>query len=229
MKISVIVPVYNEIKFIEEIIKRIKNTGLAEEIIVVDDCSNDGTKEILKELSLKYGFTVYYQKEHRGKGAAIRTGFKHTTGDIIIIQDADLEYDPKEYGELIKPIQEGLADVVYGSRMMGGKTQRVYMFWHKVGNKFLTFLTNILYNTTVSDMETGYKVFHKDVIKNLNLKSDGFSIEPEITAKIFKNNKYRVYEVPSSYHGRTYKEGKKITWRQGFSAIAALIWYRFFD
>lgn len=229
MKISVVVPVYNEIKFIEEIIKKIKETGIASEIIVVDDLSTDGTREILKELSLKYAINAVYQKEHKGKGAAIRAGFKMATGDIIITQDADLEYDPGEYGELIRPIKDGLADVVYGSRMLGGKTQRVYMFWHKIGNNFLTFLTNILYNTTLSDMETGYKIFRKEVIKSLNLKSNGFSIEPEITAKICKSNKYRVYEVPTSYYGRTYKEGKKITWRQGFSAIFTLVWYRFFD
>ena len=229
MKVSVIVPVFNEIKSIEEIIKRIKNTAIADEIIIIDDFSLDGTKELLKELSSKYEIKVFYLKKHRGKGAALREGIKQATGDIIINQDADLEYDPNEYSQLIKPIKDGHADVVYGSRLIGGKPQRMYLFWHKVGNEFLSFLTGILYNTTLSDMETGYKLFRKEVIKNLKLRSEGFSIEPEITAKILKKNKYRVYEVPVSYYGRTYKEGKKITWRQGFSAIFTLIWYRFFD
>lgn len=227
MKLSVIIPAYNEVKTIKEIIQKVRDTNLVNEIIVIDDCSIDGTREVLKNEKDK--IKVYFQENKQGKGAAIRRGLQYATGDIIIFQDADLEYDPKEYNELIKPIQDGCADIVYGSRMMGGRPQRVYMFWHKVGNKLISFLANLLYNTTLSDLETGYKVFHREVIKSLNLKSNGFSIEPEITAKIFKNNKYRVYEVPVSYYGRTYKEGKKITWRQGFSAIFTLLWYRFFD
>lgn len=229
MLISVVIPVYNEKATIMKIIHMVKDTNLVGEIIVVDDCSIDGTREILGKESPKEGIKTFYHEKNKGKGAAIRTGFKHVTGDIVIIQDADLEYDPKEYIELIKPIQDGFADVVYGSRMLRGKPQRVHMFWHKVGNEILTLLANFLYNTTLTDMETGYKVFHKDVIKKLNLKSNGFSIESEITAKVFKCNKYRVYEVPVSYYGRTYQEGKKITWRQGVSAIVALFWYRIFD
>ena len=225
MKTSVIIPVYNEAKTIEEIVKRVKDTNIVDEIIIIDDCSSDGTREILKNME---GVKTYFQERNRGKGAAVRMGFKNASGDIIIIQDADLEYDPREYKSLLEPIQNGMADVVYGSRLSGGRTQRVYMFWHKLGNNFLTFLTNLLYNTTLSDMETGYKVFKSEAINNLKLNSNGFSIEPEITAKVFKK-KLRVFEVPISYYGRDYSEGKKITWRQGFSAIFALFWYRFFD
>jgi len=225
MKTSVIIPVYNEAKTIEEIVKRVKDTNIVDEIIIIDDCSSDGTREILKNME---GVKTYFQERNRGKGAAVRMGFKNASGDIIIIQDADLEYDPREYKSLLEPIQNGMADVVYGSRMGGGKPQRVYLFWHKLGNNFLTFLTNLLYNTTLSDMETGYKVFKSEAINNLKLNSNGFSIEPEITAKVFKK-KLRVFEVPISYYGRDYSEGKKITWRQGFSAIFALFWYRFFD
>ncbi len=228
MKISVIIPVYNEQKTINEIIKKVRNTNIVDEIIVIDDASSDGTKQILEEEHKVGSIKVYYHKQNKGKGASIRTGLKYATGDIIIFQDADLEYDPVEYAELIKPIRNGFADVVYGSRMLGGKPQRVYMFWHKVGNRFLTHLANFLYNTTLSDMETGYKIFKKTIIKDIKLNCNGFSIEPEITAKILKR-KVVLYEVPVSYYGRNYTEGKKITWRQGFSAILTLLWYRFFD
>jgi len=228
MKISIVIPVFNEEKTIKTILEKVNSTGLADEIIIVDDGSTDGTKKILENYRSN-NTRIYYSRRNQGKGAAIRTAFKYVTGDIIIIQDADLEYDPNEYQELIKPIKDGYADVVYGSRLMGGKPQRAYLFWHKLGNTLLTYLTNILYNTTLSDTETCYKVFRKEVIKDLKLKSNGFSIEPEITAKILKRNKYRIYVVPVSYYGRTYQEGKKITWRQGFSAIFILIWYRFFD
>ena len=229
MDISVIIPVYNEEKTVSEIIKRVSDTKMVQQIIVIDDCSTDGTREILEMEKSKNSIEVYHHEKNKGKGAAVRTGLRHAKEDIIIIQDADLEYNPQDYGLLIEPIVNGLADVVYGSRMTGAKPQRVYMFWHKVGNKCLTFLTNILYNTTLTDMETCYKVFKRDIIKNMRLNSNGFSIEPEITAKIFKRKKLRVYEVPISYYGRNYEEGKKITWRQGFSAIFTLIWYRFFD
>lgn len=227
MKISVVIPVYNEIRTINEIIRKVKDVEIEKEIVVVDDFSTDGTRRLLEQRQDKEVVVLFHNK-NRGKGAALRTGFKHATGDIIIIQDADLEYDPGDYKSLLEPIQNGMADVVYGSRLSGGKIQRVYMFWHKLGNNFLTFLTNVLYNTTLSDMETGYKVFKSEVIKNMKLNSNGFSIEPEITAKIFKK-KLRVYEVPISYYGRTYGEGKKVTWRQGFSAIFTLLRYRFLN
>ena len=227
MKLSVVVPVYNEKRTLEEILKRVKAVDIEKEIIVVDDGSTDGTREILKNIQ-EDGISIYYHDKNKGKGAALKTGFKHVSGDIVIIQDADLEYDPIEYPALIEPIKKGLADVVYGSRLSGGQPQRVYMFWHKLGNTFLTLLTNFLYNATLTDMETGYKVFKSGITKNLSIKSRGFSVEPEMTAKIFKR-KYRVYEVPISYYGRTYEEGKKITWRQGFSAIWTLLWYRIFD
>ena len=227
MKLSVLVPVYNEKGTIEQILKRIKSVDIDKEIIVVDDGSTDGTKEVLSALK-EPGIKVIFHQKNLGKGAALRTAIKEASGDIVIFQDADLEYDPNDYASLIKPITEGMADVVYGSRMLGGKLQRVYMFWHKLGNNFLTFLVNLLYNTTLTDMETGYKVFKREVIKGLNLKSNDFAIEPEITAKIFKK-KYRVYETSISYYGRNYEEGKKISWRDGFPAIWTILKYRFVD
>ena len=227
MKISVVIPVYNEIGTIEEIIRRVMQVKLEKEIIIVDDGSTDGTKAKLEKLERKEIKVLYHQK-NKGKGAALKTGFKNCQGEIIITQDADLEYDPQEYHSLIDPVLRGAADVVYGSRLSGGRPQRVYLFWHKLGNSVLTILTNILYNNTLSDMETGYKVFRRNVLDSFIIRSNGFSIEPEITAKIFKRN-WRVYEIPISYYGRTYKQGKKITWRQGFSAIITLFWYRIFD
>jgi glycosyltransferase involved in cell wall biosynthesis len=228
MKISVVMPVYNEINYIREIIQRVEAVAQDKEIIIVDDGSTDGTRQALCALSDPQIRVIFHEK-NQGKGAALRSGIKQAQGDIIITQDADLEYDPAEYDELIRPIANGNADIVYGSRLTGGKPQRVYMFWHKVGNGFLTLITNILYNTTLSDMETGYKVFRKEVIRDLRLRCNGFSIEAEITAKVCKDSKHRIYEVPISYYGRSYSEGKKITWRQGFSAILALVWFRFFD
>jgi glycosyltransferase involved in cell wall biosynthesis len=227
MKISVVMPVFNEARTIKEIIKRVKDQPVEKEIIIVDDSSTDGTSEILRSLNDAQN-RVYFHDKNKGKGAALRTGFQHTKGDIVITQDADLEYDPAEYGALVEPIKNGVADVVYGSRLWGGKPQRVHMFWHKAGNRLITFIANVLFNNTLTDIETGYKVFRKGVVESLKLKSKDFSIEPEITAKIFKKN-YRVYELPISYYGRTYKEGKKITWRHGFGAIWALIKYRFVD
>jgi glycosyltransferase involved in cell wall biosynthesis len=231
MKISIIIPVYNEIVTITQLINNVRNIpiGAEKEIIVVDDGSNDETPRALNLINNDGTIRIFRHEKNRGKGAALRTALRYVTGDIVIIQDADLEYDPHEYNNLLDPIINHGADVVYGSRLSGGRTSRVYMFWHKLGNIFLTFLANLLYNTTLSDIETGYKLFRTEIIRSLNLKSNSFSIEAEITAKIFRNNKYRVYEVPISYYGRTYKEGKKITWRQGFSAIFALFWYRFFD
>ena len=164
-----------------------------------------------------------------GKGAALRTGFQHVSGDVVAIQDADLEYDPNEFREMVKPIEEGLADVVYGSRLSGGRPQRVHLFWHRVGNDLLTFLTNLLYNSTLTDMETCYKMFKRVVIESIRIRSNGFSVEPELTAKILKNRSLRVYEMPISYYGRTYAEGKKISWRHGLSALTTLVKYRFVD
>lgn len=226
MKLSIIIPVYNEVSTIKKVIDSVNDTNFDKEIIVVDDGSTDGTREALEKFNNR--FKIIYHKKNMGKGAAIRSALEHITGDVVLFQDADLEYDPSEYIFLIEPIQKGFADVVYGSRLSGGRPQRMYMFWHKLGNAFLTFLTNILYNTTLSDMETGYKVFKRDIIRNLNIKSKGFSVEAEITAKVLKKG-CRVYEVPISYYGRSYAEGKKITWKQGVSAVITLLWYRFFN
>ena len=230
MKLSIVVPVYNEKNTVLKIIEKVKALDVEKEIIIVDDCSTDGTLELLKEqLDGKYPeVRIFYHVSNQGKGAALRTGFQHVSGDIITIQDADLEYEPEELKDLIKPITDGFADVVYGSRLSGGKPQRMYLFWHLAGNKFLTLITNLLYNTTISDMETCYKVMTKRVLDSLNLKSRSFNIEPEITAKIFKQH-YRVYEMPISYYGRDYSEGKKICWQDGFSAMWTLIKYRFMD
>lgn len=227
MKVSVVMPVFNEVNTIDEIVKKVKEVPQEKEIIIVDDGSTDGTKDKLKRLESDE-IKIFYHQKNLGKGAALRTGFKHCLGQIVITQDADLEYEPGEYHTLFEPILKGVADVVYGSRLSGGKPQRVYLFWHKLGNRLLTLITNILYNNTLSDMETGYKVFRKEVLNSFRLKSNGFSIEPEITAKVFKRN-WRVYEVPISYYGRTYWEGKKITWKQGLSAIFTLLWYRIFE
>lgn len=224
MKLSVIIPAFNEKATINKIIKKVKATPFNKEIIIVDDGSSDGTREILRNLndpSLK----IYHHKQNYGKGRAIRTGLEHVNGDIILIQDADLEYDPQEYHNLLKPILEGKSKVVYGSRFKGAG--KAMFFWHALGNNFLTFLTNLLYNTTLTDMETGYKCFKKEVIQDIELKSNRFNFEPEITAKILKNG-YRIYEVPITYAGREYKEGKKITWRDGIIAFWTLIRYRLF-
>ncbi len=227
-KISIIMPVYNERHYIEEIIKRIFSVPLEKQVIIVDDGSTDGTREILTKLKKNIDIKVIFHEKNKGKGAALRTGIGHRDGDIIIFQDSDLEYDPNEYFELIRPIISGNADVVYGSRLSGGKPHRAYMFWHKLGNNFLNLVTNILFNATLTDMETGYKVFRREVFEKVKIRSSGFTVEPEITAKVFKN-KFRVYEVPISYYGRTYREGKKITWKHGFEALFALFWFKFFD
>jgi glycosyltransferase involved in cell wall biosynthesis len=227
--LSILMPVYNEVGTIKEIITRVKEVTLGDvrkEIIIVDDGSKDGTREVLQQLSQSNEYKIYFHAQNMGKGAALRTALTYAEGDIILIQDADLEYDPREYMELLTPILEGRADVVYGSRLSGGKVARAFNFWHFVGNKLLTFITNLLYNAILSDMETCYKVFRADVIKNIQIKSNRFDFEPEITAKVLKR-KHKLYELPISYYGRDFSEGKKITWRDGFAAIWALIKYRF--
>jgi glycosyltransferase involved in cell wall biosynthesis len=226
MKLSVVIPVYNEIGTIKEILNRVQSVPQDKEIIVVDDRSTDGTTEWLRQIS-DDNITVLFHPVNRGKGAALRTGFERVTGDIVIIQDADLEYDPGEYGSLIEPILDGRADVVYGSRFTGGP-QRVLFFWHYVGNKFLTLLSNMLTNLNLCDMETCYKVFRTHLLEQITIKSNRFGFEPEITAK-FARLRCRIYQVPISYSGRNYEEGKKITWRDGFAALFHIIRFRFFD
>jgi glycosyltransferase involved in cell wall biosynthesis len=227
MKLSVVIPVFNEKYTITEIVRRVQATRLASEIILVDDGSTDGTRDILKSLEGSPGITVLFHEKNRGKGAALRFGFQKTHGDIILIQDADLEYNPTEYPFLLEPIESGQADVVYGSRFLGSK-RRVTMFWHMVANQLLTLTTNILFNSILSDMETGYKVFRADVLKSVRLRSNRFDFEPEITAKMLKR-KARVFEVPISFNPREYDAGKKISLWDAFTAIWALAKYRFID
>ncbi|HQR36697.1 MAG TPA: glycosyltransferase family 2 protein [Blastocatellia bacterium] len=229
--LSILMPVYNEASTLHEIIAKVEAVNLGDvrkELIIVDDGSKDGTRELLKDMAESSKHKIYFHGQNMGKGAALRTALHYAEGDIILIQDADLEYDPAEYVELVKPILEGRADVVYGSRLTGGKVARAFNFWHLLGNKMLTFVTNILYNATLTDMETCYKVFRADVVKNIQIKSNKFDFEPEITAKILKR-KYKLYEMPISYYGRDFDEGKKITWKDGFGAIWALVKYRFVD
>jgi glycosyltransferase involved in cell wall biosynthesis len=223
--LSVVMPVYNERTTIDEIIRRVLAVPLRIELIVVDDGSTDGTSDILDSLNRELTFTLLRQP-NAGKGAALRRGFAAVTGDLMVIQDADLEYSPEEYPELIELICQGKADVVYGSRFLG--RHRVFLFTHYLGNRVVTLATNILYNTMLTDMETCYKAMRVDVLRSLTLESDGFGIEPEITAKIFKRG-YRVYEVPITYAGRNYDQGKKITWVAGFVALWVLLKYRFTD
>jgi len=223
VKLSVVIPVYNERCTIEEIVRRVRAVDLNKEIIIVDDYSTDGTRDVLRELSAEH-VMVEYHARNRGKGAAVRTGLAKVTGDIVLIQDADLEYDPDDYHKLIQPILRGKAQVVYGSRFLG--EHKAMFFWHMVGNKLLTFVTNVLYDTTLTDMETCYKVFTIDVVRRLTLTENRFEIEPEITAKVLRMG-IRIYEVPISYAGRETFEGKKITWRDGFPALWTLVKYRF--
>jgi glycosyltransferase involved in cell wall biosynthesis len=217
MEVSVIIPVYNEARTIEEIVRRVKAQNVAKEILIVDDGSTDGTRQILESMNEVGETRVIFHDRNLGKGAAVRTGINNASGDVLLIQDADLEYDPRDYASLLQPIEEGLADVVYGSRFLGA-ARRPVMFWHMVANKLLTFLTNILYNTILTDMETGYKVFKKEVVEGVNLRANRFDFEPEFTAKILKR-KVRVFEVPIVFNPRDYKEGKKIGLKDAFQAV----------
>jgi len=228
LKLSVVIPVFNEAGTIEEILRRVQSAdaGLEKEIIIVDDASTDGTREILERLA-SLSIRVLFHEKNQGKGGALRTGFAEATGDIILVQDADLEYDPREYPQLLQPILDGRADAVYGSRFLGGP-HRVLFFWHYVGNRLLTTFSNMLSNLNLTDMETCYKVFKKDVLRQVRLKSKRFGFEPEITIKLAKM-KCRLYEVPISYSGRDYGEGKKITWKDGLAAIFHILRFRFFN
>ena len=222
--LSVVMPVYNERDTIEEMIRRVQAVPIRVQLIVVDDGSKDGTRDILSALAANGSFTLVLQPQNAGKGAALRRGFQEVTGDLVVIQDADLEYSPEEFPQLIELICDGRADVVYGSRFLG--RHRVFLFSHYLGNRVLTLITNVLYNTMLTDMETCYKVMRVEVLRSMTLQSNGFGIEPELTAKIFKRH-YRVYEVPITYDGRTYDEGKKIGWRDGVVAVWVLLKYRF--
>jgi glycosyltransferase involved in cell wall biosynthesis len=227
MDLTVIIPIYNEAKTISEIVNRVLATRLASEIILVDDFSTDGTRDLLAQLNGSRGIRVLLHEMNQGKGAAVRTGLSAANGDVVLIQDADLEYDPRDYPMLLKPIQENNADVVYGSRFLGGP-RRVTMFWHMLANKLLTFATNILYDTILSDMETGYKVFRRKVVEGMTLHARRFEFEPEFTAKVLKRH-FRIFEVPISFNPRDYTEGKKIKLKDAFAAIWTLVKYRFVD
>ena len=222
--LSVVMPAFNELATVEEVIRRVLALPIRIELVVVDDCSTDGTRDLLAKLQGELGFVLLQQQRNQGKGAALRRGFEVVTGNLVVIQDADLEYSPEEFPSLIALIAEGRADVVYGSRFLG--RHRVFLFTHYLGNRVLTLITNILYNTMLTDMETCYKVMRTEVLRSMSLHSDGFGIEPEMTAKIFKRG-YRVYELPITYDGRGYEEGKKITWRDGVVAVWVLLKYRF--
>ena len=222
MRISFLIPMYDERRTIVEVLDRIESLGLDRQLIVVDDGSTDGGADLVDEWRVGREDVVLVRQANAGKGAAIRAAIPYIDGDVAVIQDADMEYDPADVPSLIEPIERGVADVVYGSRLSGGRPQRAYLFWHLVGNRFLSLVTGLLYNTTLSDMETGYKAFRSDVLRSLDLRQSDFSIEPEITAKVCKRN-LRIYQLPISYYGRTYEEGKKITWRDGFKALWVLI------
>ncbi|OGO31736.1 MAG: glycosyl transferase [Chloroflexi bacterium RBG_16_54_18] len=227
MKISVIIPAYNEKETIEEILRRVQATGIADEIIVIDDGSQDGTRQVLNSLDGKGQVRVILHESNRGKGAAVVTGIQAAQGEVLLIQDADLEYDPRDIPRLLAPIEEGIADVVYGSRFLGGP-RRPVMYWHMVANKVLTLMTNVLYNNILTDMETGYKVFRREVVQGMKIKSRRFDFEPEFTAKILKR-KVRLYEVAISFNPRDYEEGKKIGLKDAFAAVWTLLKYRFID
>lgn len=226
MKLSVVIPVYNEIQTIEEIIQRVQHVDIQKEIILVDDCSTDGTREYLQTLEGD-NLKMIFHERNQGKGAALQTGFRNVTGDVVVIQDADLEYNPEEYHVLLKPILDNRADVVYGSRFLTGSERRVLFFWHSMGNKFLTFLSNMITDLNLSDMETCYKMFRAEILNTIMIEQEGFGFEPEFTVKVAKA-KYRIYEVGISYSGRDYSEGKKINWKDGLMVPWCLLKYRFF-
>jgi len=227
MKLSVIIPVYNEVESIREIVRRVQKARLANEIVIVDDGSTDGTRDLLSELDGKRSVRVIFHEQNQGKGGAVCTGISNARGDVLLIQDADLEYDPQDYPSLLKPIAEGVADVVYGSRFLGGP-RRVIMFWHMIANQLLTLTTNLLYDTILSDMETGYKVFRREVLNGITLRAKRFNFEPEFTAKMLKRH-VRIFEVPITFNPRDYSEGKKIKLKDAFEAVWTLIKYRFVD
>lgn len=227
-KLSVVIPVYNEEQWVRELLRRVQAVPIPKEVVIVDDCSTDGTRQILKELESPE-IRIFFQEHNQGKGAALREGFKHVTGDVVVVQDADLEYDPAEYPRLIQPILDGRADVVFGSRFIG-ESHRVLYFWHSVANTVLTLLSNMFTNLNLTDMETCYKVFRREVIQGITLRSNRFGFEPEVTAKIArkKNPAWRIYEIPISYSGRTYEEGKKIGLKDAFSALYCILRYGLF-
>ena len=227
MKISVVMPVYNELKTIDKIASRVLDNVYDAELIIVDDFSTDGTREKLKTIAQDARVKVFFHEKNQGKGAALRTGFQHVTGEVVIVQDADLEYDPREYKHLLEPILDGRADVVYGSRFLGGP-HRVLYFWHYVGNQALTLLSNMMSNLNLTDMETCYKVFRSEVLKKISFRSNRFGFEPEFTMKVAKNH-FRIYEISISYSGRSYAEGKKVNWKDGVKAIFSILYFRFFD
>jgi glycosyltransferase involved in cell wall biosynthesis len=222
VKVSFLIPAYNESGTIATVIEHLQALDFDKQLIVIDDGSTDATPEILKRLSVAHDNLLVLRQANAGKGAAVRAGIPHVDGDVVVIQDADLEYDPRDVPGLIEPILDGQADVVYGSRLTGGRPQRAYLFWHRVGNRLLSLVAGVLYNTTLSDMETGYKAFRVEVLRGLKLRENGFGIEPEITGRICRE-KLRIYEVPIAYYGRSYSEGKKITWRDGFRALWVLV------
>ncbi len=226
MRVSFLIPAFNEAATIAQVLERLDALDLDKQVIVIDDGSADDTAEIAESWGRRNAGLTVIRQPNRGKGAALRAAVPLVDGDIVVIQDADLEYDPADVPSLIEPIVRGVADVVYGSRLLGGKPQRAYLFWHLVGNRFLTLMANMLYNTTLSDIETGYKAFRADILRSLDLREDDFAIEPEITAEICKRN-LRVYELPIAYYGRSYAEGKKVTWRDGVKAAWVLIRLRF--
>lgn len=227
MKLSVVMPVFNEERTLEEMVKRVRSVKLADEIVLVNDGSTDGSAKILDKLAKEPRVKAIHLDKNQGKGAAVRAGIQAAQGELILIQDADLEYDPRDYAKLLDPIETAGADVVYGSRFLGGP-RRPTMFWHMVANKLLTFLTNILYNNILTDMETGYKLFKREALQGITIRSNSFNFEPEITAKLLKR-RVRIFEVPISFNPRDYSEGKKIKLKDAFEAVGALLWYRFFD